>query len=101
MTIDRLKIEVAKEVLSRDLDRMEGVGNANLETKAMAAVINCLSAIWPEPLNVYQSIAASCLIMAAKYPTLTGRILETIPLDEHKAVEPIIDAIAELYEERR
>lgn len=99
MTIDRLKIEVAKEVLSRDLDRMKDDGN--LETKAMAAVINCLSAIWPEPLNVYQSIAASCLIMAAKYPTLTGRILETIPLDEHKAVEPIIDAIAELYEERR
>lgn len=100
MTIDRLKIEVAKEVLSRDLDRMKDDGN--LETKAMAAVINCLSAIWgEEPLNVYQSIAASCLIMAAKYPTLTGRILETIPLDEHKAVEPIIDAIAELYEERR
>lgn len=101
--VDDALVIVAKEMITRDMDRTSKLPSpSSIEIQAIAALINTCELLWGEDkLNVYQAITCSMLIMAAKYPSMTGRILETIPLDEHAAIEPIVDALAEVYEERR
>lgn len=101
--IDEAKIIVAKQMITRDMDRTSKLSSPpSIEVQAIAALINTCELLWGEDkLNVYQAITVAALVMAAKYPNMTGRILETIPLDEHATIEPLVDALAQVYEERR
>lgn len=101
--VDDALVAVAKEMITRDMDRTSKMPSpSNIEVQAIAALINTCELLWgDDKLNVYQAITVAALVMAAKYPSMTGRILETIPLDEHAAIEPLVNALAEVYEERR